>query len=122
MATRRSTSLTSSSRATRDTACSRRAGPRSASRSARTADSPRAAELGALRALGRAGAEGAAGVPGETIGRGGGVVTPMGVHALAIAIAEGTIVALGAEALVPRGDRVIDAAGKIVLPGASDCH
>jgi dihydropyrimidinase len=58
----------------------------------------------------------------DTIVRGGRVVTPTGVDDLAIAIAGGTIVALGAEALLPRGERVIEAAGKIVLPGAIDCH
>ena len=58
----------------------------------------------------------------DTIVRGGRVVTPTGVDDLAIAIAGGKIVALGAEALLPRGDRVIDAEGKIVLPGAIDCH
>ena len=59
----------------------------------------------------------------ETIVRGGRVVTPAGVDdTLAIAIAGGKIVALGAEALLPKADRVIDAEGKIVLPGAIDCH
>ena len=58
----------------------------------------------------------------DTIVRGGRVVTPTGVDDLAIAIAGGKIVALGAEGLLPRGDRVIDAEGQIVLPGAIDCH
>src|SRR5262245_7931624 len=59
----------------------------------------------------------------ETIVRGGRVVTPTGVDdTLAIAIGGGKIVALGPEQLLPRADRTIDAHGKIVLPGAIDCH
>jgi predicted amidohydrolase len=59
----------------------------------------------------------------ETIVRGGRVVTPAGVDdTLAIAIGGGKIVALGDEAVLPRADRVIDASGKIVFPGAIDCH
>src|SRR4051812_17638925 len=64
-----------------------------------------------------------AGMNVETIVRGGRVVTPAGVDdTLAIAIAGGKIVALGPEALLPRADRTIDADGKIVFPGAIDCH
>jgi dihydropyrimidinase len=59
----------------------------------------------------------------ETIVRGGRVVTPAGVDdTLAIAIGGGKILALGPEAVLPRADRVIDATGKIVFPGAIDCH
>ena len=58
----------------------------------------------------------------DTIVRGGRVVTPTGVDDLAIAIAGGKIVALGEESRLPRGERVVDVAGKIVFPGAIDCH
>jgi dihydropyrimidinase len=58
----------------------------------------------------------------DTIVRGGRVVTPTGVDDLAIAIAGGKIVALGEESRLPRADRVIEADGKIVFPGAIDCH
>jgi len=58
----------------------------------------------------------------DTIVRGGRVVTPAGVDEVAVAIGGGKIVAIGAEAVLPRADRVIDATGKIVFPGAIDCH
>jgi len=58
----------------------------------------------------------------DTIVRGGRVVTPAGVDEVAVAIGGGKIMAIGAEAVLPRADRVIDATGKIVFPGAIDCH
>jgi dihydropyrimidinase len=58
----------------------------------------------------------------DTIVRGGRVVTPAGVDEVAVAIGSGKIMAIGTEAVLPRADRVIDATGKIVFPGAIDCH
>ena len=58
----------------------------------------------------------------DTIVRGGRVVTPAGVDEVAVAIGGGKIMAIGEEATLPRADRVIDATGKIVFPGAIDCH
>jgi dihydropyrimidinase len=58
----------------------------------------------------------------DTIIRGGQVVAGGAVCDISIAIKDGRIVALGAEDLLPRAARVIDATGKIVLPGAIDCH
>src|SRR5438046_9506488 len=53
---------------------------------------------------------------------GGQVVTASDVFEAAVAIKGDTIVALGPEALLPPAARVIDAAGKYVLPGLIDCH
>jgi dihydropyrimidinase len=56
--------------------------------------------------------------------RGDQVVTPLGVGAYDIAMRDGRIVALAAHGSVPppEGCRVIDAAGKIVMPGGIDPH
>jgi dihydropyrimidinase len=58
----------------------------------------------------------------DTIVRGGAVVTATDVLDAAVAIAGGRIVAVGPEAVLPPADRVIDAGGKLVLPGLIDCH
>jgi dihydropyrimidinase len=58
----------------------------------------------------------------DTIVRGGQVVTATAVADAAIAIQDGTIVAVGTESLLPPAERVIDATGKFVLPGLIDCH
>ena len=58
----------------------------------------------------------------DTVVRGGRVVTATDVVDTAVAIKDGAIVALGPEALLPPAARVIDASGKIVLPGLIDCH
>lgn len=58
----------------------------------------------------------------EALVRGGRVVTPTEVVEAAVAIQGERIVALGPEGLLPEADRVIDATGKYVLPGAIDCH
>ena len=51
--------------------------------------------------------------------RGGTVVTPGGAVRADVGIAEGKIIAIGTDV---RGVREIDAAGRIVLPGAIDAH
>jgi dihydropyrimidinase len=58
----------------------------------------------------------------DTIVRGGHVVTASEVADVAVAIANGRVVALGTEAMLPPADRMIDATGKYVLPGLIDCH
>ena len=58
----------------------------------------------------------------DTIVKGGTVVTATDAAKLAVAIKDGTIVALGPESALPPADNVIDATGKIVFPGAIDCH
>src|SRR6202011_343839 len=54
--------------------------------------------------------------------RGGQVVTPDAVFAASVAIKDGTIVACGADELMPRAREVLDARGLHVLPGAIDVH
>ncbi len=60
----------------------------------------------------------------DLIIRGDQVVTPLGVGAYDILVREGRIVALAAQGTVPapEGCRVIDASGKIVMPGGIDPH
>jgi dihydropyrimidinase len=58
----------------------------------------------------------------DLVVRGGRVVTATDVVEAAIAIAGGRIVALGPAEALPPADRVIDATGKLVLPGLIDCH
>ena len=58
----------------------------------------------------------------DTLVAGGRVVTATDVVETAVAIADGRIVALGPESHLPRAERVIDATGKVVLPGLIDCH
>jgi dihydropyrimidinase len=58
----------------------------------------------------------------DTIVHGGQVVTASGIEETAIAIQGETIVALGQADRLPPADRYIDASGKVVLPGAIDCH
>jgi dihydropyrimidinase len=58
----------------------------------------------------------------DTIVRGGQVVTATDTFEAAVAITDGKIVAIGPESLLPPADRMIDAAGKYVLPGLIDCH
>jgi dihydropyrimidinase len=60
--------------------------------------------------------------PIETLVRGGQVVTSTEVLDVAIAIRDARIVGLGPPELFPDAERTIDASGKIVLPGAIDCH
>jgi len=56
--------------------------------------------------------------------RGDRVVTPLGMGAYDVAVRDGRIVALAAHGTmpVPEGCRLIDAAGKIVMPGGIDPH
>ena len=60
----------------------------------------------------------------DLIIRGGDVVTPQGVAKCDLAIKGETIVAVAAPGTLADGDaaRVIDAAGKIVMPGGIDPH
>src|SRR2546430_16019551 len=58
----------------------------------------------------------------DVVVRGGQVVTASDVFEAAVAIKGDTIVAIGPEPLLPPAARVIDAAGKDVLPGLIDCH
>ncbi len=58
----------------------------------------------------------------DTIVRGGQVVTAEHVSEASVAINQGRIVAVGEDAWLPPATRDIDARGKIVLPGAIDCH
>ncbi|HEY0249233.1 MAG TPA: dihydroorotase family protein [Gryllotalpicola sp.] len=51
---------------------------------------------------------------------GGTVVTPQGRRRANVAVADGRIVAVGAER--PAADRVVDASGLLVLPGGVDTH
>src|SRR5436853_7225025 len=57
----------------------------------------------------------------DVLVRGGQVVTASDVFEAAVAIKGDTIVAIGPESLLPPAARVIDAAGKYVLPGPTDC-
>jgi len=58
----------------------------------------------------------------DTIVHGGQVVTASAVLDTAIAIRGEQIVALGPPDLLPPAERTIDATGKLVFPGAIDCH
>jgi len=58
----------------------------------------------------------------DTIVRGGRVVRPSGVAEAAIAIADGRIVAIASEEMLPPASTAIDASGKYVLPGLVDAH
>jgi dihydropyrimidinase len=58
----------------------------------------------------------------DTIVHGGLVVTATEAVSLDVAIRGETIVALGRADALPAADRYVDARGKIVLPGAIDCH
>jgi dihydroorotase len=54
--------------------------------------------------------------------RGGTVVTPDAVFPASVAIDDGAIVALGADALMPQARETLEAHGLHVLPGAIDVH
>src|SRR2546422_9465102 len=58
----------------------------------------------------------------DVVAGGGRVVTASDVFEAAVAIKGDTIVAIGPESLLPPAGRVIDATGKLVLPGLIDCH
>jgi dihydropyrimidinase len=58
----------------------------------------------------------------DTIVHGGQIVTAAEVIDAAVAIRGERIVAIGPADVLPPADRYIDATGKIVLPGAIDCH
>jgi dihydroorotase len=54
--------------------------------------------------------------------RGGQVVTPDAVFAASVAVKDGVVAAVGADALMPQAREVLDARGLHVLPGAIDVH
>lgn len=58
----------------------------------------------------------------DVVVRGGQVVTSTDVLDVAIGIKDGKFAALAPADVLPDAERVIDARGKIVLPGAIDCH
>ena len=58
----------------------------------------------------------------DVVVRGGRVVTSTDIVEAAVAIRGDKIVAIGPDSLLPKADRVIDASGKLVLPGLIDCH
>jgi dihydroorotase len=58
----------------------------------------------------------------DLVVKGGTIVTPDATVHGGVAIADGKIVAIGADDTLPEGKRVIDAAGLYVLPGLIDAH
>jgi dihydropyrimidinase len=58
----------------------------------------------------------------DTVIRNGTVVTATDTYASDVGIAEGRIAAIGAELPVENAGRVIDAAGRMVMPGGIDVH
>lgn len=58
----------------------------------------------------------------DTVIAGGAVVTSTDVAERSIAIDDGKIVAVGDEDAIPDGDEVVDASGKVVMPGVVDPH
>ena len=58
----------------------------------------------------------------DVVVRGGQVVTSTDVLDVAIGIKDGKVAALAPADVLAGAERVIDARGKIVLPGAIDCH
>src|SRR4029453_5284860 len=87
---------------------------------------PRAATAAALwrhaQARDREGATSMSASGVDVVVRGGRVVTSTDVVEAAVAIRGDKIVAIGPDSLLPKADRVIDATGKLVLPGLIDCH
>jgi len=62
-------------------------------------------------------------MPVDLVVKNGKVVTPSGVmESGAVAVEKGKIVALGSESAMPSANKVVDATGKVVLPGAIDAH
>ena len=58
----------------------------------------------------------------DTVIVNGEVVTETGIEPLSVAIQDGTIIGLFAHGAEPDAHKVIDAVGKLVLPGAIDIH
>jgi dihydropyrimidinase len=58
----------------------------------------------------------------ETVITGGTLVQPSGMVDASIALDEGEIVAVGAASELPAGETVVDATGKLVMPGVVDVH
>ena len=61
-------------------------------------------------------------MPVDLIVRGGRVYTPRGLVDASVAVDEGKVVALGVESALPQGDKILEATGKLVLPGLIDTH
>ena len=58
----------------------------------------------------------------DTVIRGGTVVTAQSPFRGDVAITDGVITAVGTGSSIAAGEREIDATGKLVFPGAIDCH
>ena len=58
----------------------------------------------------------------STLIRGGTVVTAGSSYVADVAIANGTITAIGPPSSMPEADETIDAAGKLIFPGVIDPH
>jgi dihydroorotase len=58
----------------------------------------------------------------DLIVKGGHVLTPSGLMDTAVAIEDGRIVGLGFEGAFPTANKIIDASGKVVMPGLIDTH
>ena len=58
----------------------------------------------------------------STVIRGGTVVTAGSSYVADVAIANGTITAIGPPSSMPEADETIDAAGKLIFPGVIDPH
>ncbi|NIM45000.1 MAG: amidohydrolase family protein [Nitrososphaeria archaeon] len=58
----------------------------------------------------------------DLIIKGGTIYTASGLQRADIAVDEGKIIALGGESVLPEGDRTINAANRIVVPGLIDTH
>jgi len=58
----------------------------------------------------------------ETVITGGTLVQPDGAFEGSLAIDNGEIVALSAQSDLPAAERVVDASGCLVMPGAVDVH
>jgi len=62
-------------------------------------------------------------MPADFVIKNGKVVTPMGVlENGAVAVSNGKIVSVGSETVMPTANRVVDASGKVLIPGVIDMH
>ncbi len=58
----------------------------------------------------------------DKVFKNGKIVTPHSVFRGGIAVKDGMIAAIGADAVMPKGDAVFDLGGKVILPGIIDNH